>query len=100
MGVLDALHNLGPLAQKELATKHLMSNANITMIVDNLEKRGLVQRRRQSDDRRYVKVHLTKEGNRMFEEILPRHVMNIVGEMSALKPSEQDALRTAVRKLA
>jgi glyoxalase family protein len=97
-GILDALHHLGPLTQKDLAIQHLMSNANITMIVDNLEKRGLVQRRRQSSDRRYIKVHLTEEGTRMFEEISPRHVMNIVGEMSALKPSEQEALARLCRK--
>lgn len=98
-GVMDALHHLGPLTQRDLATNQLMSNANITMIVDNLEKRGLVQRCRQSDDRRYVKVHLTKEGNRMFEEIFPQHVMNIVGEMSVLKPSEQEALARLCRKI-
>ena len=42
-GVLDALYHLGPLFQRDLAKKHLMSDANITMVVDNLEKRSLVR---------------------------------------------------------
>jgi len=45
-GVLETLYHLGPLCQGEISSKLLKSGGNITLVVDNLEKRGLVQRER------------------------------------------------------
>src|SRR4051812_45432424 len=55
-GVLEALYHLGPLMMSQLADKHLKSRNNFTVIVDNLEKRGLVCRERDREDRRAVTV--------------------------------------------
>ena len=55
-GVLEALHHLGPLRQGEISAKLLRSGGNITLVVDNLEARGLVQRTREPNDRRVVTV--------------------------------------------
>ncbi|HEU4753262.1 MAG TPA: MarR family transcriptional regulator, partial [Armatimonadota bacterium] len=63
-GALEALLHLGPLCQRELGEKLLKSSGNITMVVDNLERRGLVRRERSAEDRRYITVHLTPEGER------------------------------------
>ncbi|MBM4328375.1 MAG: MarR family transcriptional regulator [Deltaproteobacteria bacterium] len=98
-GVLDALYFLGPLSQRDLAQKHLMSPGNMTMVVDHLEKRGLVSRERQTHDRRFVKVHLTEEGRKLFESVLPRHIREIQSVMSVLSPTEQDELGRLCRKL-
>lgn len=98
-GVLDALYFLGPLSQRELAQKHLMSPGNMTMVVDHLEKRGLVSRERQTEDRRFFKVHLTDEGRQLFENILPRHVREIQDVMTTLSPAEQEELGRLCRKL-
>ena len=51
-GVLEALFHLGPLSQKDIGQKILRSSGNITMVIDNLEKRGLVRRERDRQDRR------------------------------------------------
>ena len=50
-GVLEALHHKGPLCQRDIAAKILKSSGNITMVIDNLEKRGLVRRERDNQDR-------------------------------------------------
>ena len=47
-GVLEALHHLGPLRQGEISAKLLRSGGNITLVVDNLEVRGLVRRERDA----------------------------------------------------
>ena len=51
-GVMEALHHKGPLLLSELKAKILVSNAGVTYLVDRLEKRGLVERRRCERDRR------------------------------------------------
>lgn len=98
-GVLEALLHLGPLHQCELARKHLQSGGNITMIVDNLEKAGLVRRERLPEDRRYVQVHLTDAGRARIEEIFPRQVCTITEQMSVLTDTEQAELARLCRKL-
>jgi MarR family 2-MHQ and catechol resistance regulon transcriptional repressor len=91
-GVLEALYHLGPLYQKDLATKILKSTGNITMVVGNLEKRGLVERVRDEDDRRHYFVQVTAEGRRLIRSFFPGHVQRIVQEMGKLSRAEQETL--------
>jgi MarR family 2-MHQ and catechol resistance regulon transcriptional repressor len=98
-GVLEALHHLGPMCQKALADKLLRTGGNLTLVVDNLEKRGLVRRERDAADRRFVTVHLTPAGRKLIEGILPGHVRAIVDEFGALGAGEQEELGKLCRKL-
>lgn len=98
-GVLEALHHLGPLCMTELARKILKTGGNITMVVGNLEKRGLVTRERSGEDRRYFRIRLTPAGTRLIREVFPRHVAALVREFSLLSPVEQATLARLVRKL-
>lgn len=97
--VLEALFHLGSLCQKDIATKILKSPRNITMIVDNLEKRELVRRERDAGDRRYLNVHLTEKGRELFEQIFPRHVESLQEEFQLLEPSELEELGRLCRIL-
>ena len=98
-GALEILLHRGPLCQKEIAAKLLVSGGNITMVIDNLEKRGLVERRRNRDDRRYITVALTAAGRHLISRIFPRHVVRVVEEMGLLSPAEQDLLGSLCRRL-
>jgi MarR family transcriptional regulator, 2-MHQ and catechol-resistance regulon repressor len=98
-GVLEAVHHLGPVCQKILAQKLLRSGGNVTVVVDNLEKHGLVRRERQADDRRMVEIHLTPKGRKLIEQVFPRHVQEVVREFSVLSAEEQEELRRLCRKL-
>ena len=91
-GVLEALLHLGPVAQHELGRALFTSRANITTVVDNLERRQLVRRARDPADRRYVTVHLTPEGRRLIEDVFPGQVAAIVEAFSALGADEQAEL--------
>ncbi len=99
LGVLDALFHLGPLCQRDLAQKLLKTGGNITLVIDNLEKRALVKRERQTADRRFVLVSLTEQGQQLFSAIFPRHVAAIVQEMGQLTAAEQEALARLCRQL-
>ena len=98
-GVLEAVFHLGPLTQRDLAQKLLKSGGNMTLVIDNLEKRGLVRRDRQQEDRRCILVHLTKTGQALIEKIFPDHVAAILAEMSILSESEQEELSRLCRRL-
>lgn len=98
-GVMDALYHLGPLCQADLAKKILRSTGNMTLVIDKLEERGLVKRKRETLDRRYVSVELTPAGKRLIERALPDHVDRLTNAMSALSASEQDELARLCRKL-
>ncbi len=98
-GTLEMLYHLGPLCQRDIAAKLLRSSGNITMVIDNLEKRGLVLRERNESDRRLVTVSLTEEGRRLIAAIMPDHVAAIVEAMSALTAEEQTQLGALCKKL-
>jgi MarR family 2-MHQ and catechol resistance regulon transcriptional repressor len=98
-GVLEALYNLGPLNQREIARKILKSSGNITLVIDNLEKRGLVKRERSNEDRRSYAVDLTAAGRKMIGTIFPRHAAKVVEEMKALTGAEQEELSRLCRKM-
>ncbi len=52
LGTLEALFYLGPMCQSEIGEKLLVTGGNMTLVVNNLEKRGLVSRQRDPQDRR------------------------------------------------
>lgn len=98
-GVLEALLHLGPMCQKELGRKLLRSGGNVTMVVGNLERRGLVRRERRSENRKFVTVHLTEEGRALVRRVFPRHVEAVVRELSVLSAAEQATLGRLLRTL-
>jgi MarR family 2-MHQ and catechol resistance regulon transcriptional repressor len=98
-GALEALLHLGPLRQGEIGAKLLRSGSDITMVIDNLERRGLVTRQRDPADRRAVIVTLTEAGRSRIEGVFPCHVAAVVEAMSVLAPDEQEMLGRLCKKL-
>lgn len=98
-GVLEALYHLGPLPVGQLGEKILKTSGNMTVVVDNLERRDLVTRHRRPDDRRCIEVSLTPEGAAIVERILPGHVAGVEATMGALSAEELAQLGTLCRKL-
>ena len=98
-GVLEALLHKGPLCQRDIAGKILKSTGNITMVIDNLEKRGLVRRERDTRDRRYFTVYLTSAGSSLVEEVFSRVAVAISDEFGILSPEEMNELGRICRIL-
>ena len=97
--VLEALYHLGSLTQGEVSTKVLKSGSNMTTVIDNLERDGLVRRERDAKDRRVINVHLTEAGSEKVDAVLPKHVGALVEEFSVLSASEQLTLGELCKKL-
>jgi MarR family transcriptional regulator, 2-MHQ and catechol-resistance regulon repressor len=98
-GVLEAIHYLGPMRQNALARKILKSEGNMTLVIDNLVRRGLVTRERETADRRSIAVSLTEEGRQLVERIFPDHVQKVVAAVSVLTTAEQEQLGELCRKV-
>jgi len=98
-GTLETLYHLGAMSQTEICGKLLKSGGNTTLVIDNLEKRGLVQRCRDPRDRRVVMVALTEEGHALIQALFPAHAAAIVAEMGVLTAEEQRQLGELCKKL-
>ena len=97
--VLEALYHLGHMSQGEISMKVLKSGSNMTTVIDNLERDGLVRRERDAKDRRVIHVHLTEAGISKIEAVLPGHVAALVEEFKVLSASEQQTLGELCKKL-
>ncbi len=98
-GVLEALFHLGTLSQREVAAKVLRTSGNMTMVVDNLARRGLVLRERSKEDQRVYRLSLTEKGRALMKRLFPEHAENIKREMAMIDPGEQQELGRLCRKL-
>lgn len=98
-GVLEALLHKGPLCQRDIAAKILRSTGNITMVIDNLEKRSLVRRERHQHDRRYLNIYLTDTGEKLIKDVYTTVEAAIVAEMRVLSDTEQVMLGGLCKKL-
>ena len=98
-GVLEALWHLGPLCQRDLGLKILKSSGNMTMVIDNLEKRELVDRRQTAEECRVMEVNRTTKGRALTKEIFPRQAGQITDELGRLTAAEQKQLGALCRKL-
>jgi len=90
-GVMVALDELGPTSQQALTAAMSVSATMVTQIVDDLERLGLLERRRNPDDRRSYTVTMTAEGKRVLAAARP------VAETIPI--SGGDELRVLLRKL-
>ena len=97
--MLEALYHLGPMCQRQLAQKILKSSGNMTMVIDNLEKRNLVVRIRDVQDRRSFRIQLTPEGERLITAIFPDQAQKIAEAFAVLDQSEKRELARLCKKL-
>ncbi|MBC8008738.1 MAG: MarR family transcriptional regulator [Burkholderiales bacterium] len=98
-GVLEALHHRGPLSAGELAEKILKSAGNLTLVLANLERDGLVSRLRDRDDARRWIISLTAAGRKRIATLFPQVAAALTAEFSTLTLAEQAMLAELCKKL-
>lgn len=100
-GALVQLHMAGGrgLTQSELGKKMLVSRANITGLIDRLEKDGLVVRQDDPSDKRAFRVCLTARASALMNAFLPVHNDYIHKAMSSLDSHEKESLISLLEKL-
>jgi MarR family transcriptional regulator, 2-MHQ and catechol-resistance regulon repressor len=98
-GVLEALLHKGPLPIKDLGAKVLLTSGSITTAVDRLEKRGLVERIGDSNDRRSRIVRLTPEGRNTIRRAFAEHRQAMEQVASVLDAKDRASLIDLLRRL-
>ncbi len=89
----------GGLSQAQLSDMMLVNRANITSLIDRMEKRGLVVRTAAKNDRRYNIVKLTGKGEKLFAEVEPVYIERIRQAMKQLNEAEQKKLIKTLEKI-
>lgn len=97
--ILNRLNEKSGLTQKEVAKLTFKDNANITRMVDKLEKKGLVIRLPDSNDRRSWNLSITKKGIEIRDlvEPLAANILNKIAK--GITKKEMDTYNTLSRKI-
>ena len=94
--VMDTLWNQGEMTQQTIAYIIQKDKNSVTQFIDNLEKKGLVQREVDASDRRVNNIRLSKEGMAMKENT-KAVAISTVNEI--LEGISEEELQTFVRVL-
>ncbi|MCP2340331.1 MarR family winged helix-turn-helix transcriptional regulator [Actinomadura rupiterrae] len=87
-------------SQRELADRLGMPPSRFVPFVDKMEQRGLVERRRNPDDRRLHALYLTEAGESLLGELIPIAIEHETDLTSALSPGEHQQLTELLRRIA
>lgn len=99
---LDILANLyrnAEISQQDLARKLLVGRSNLSMLLPQLEKRGLVIRRSDPHDRRVLRLSLTAEGLTLTEQALRIQSELVERTMSVSSPEECDLVGSVMTRM-
>lgn len=92
--VLSELERAGdPLTMSQLSKELMVSNGNVTGVIDRLEKTGLAKRVRAEHDRRIQYIELTTKGRKEFNKMASQHEYWLAALLSELSLTEMDKLQ-------
>lgn len=97
--ILKVLDEEGPAPMAHLSHETLVTQAAITVIVDNLEEGEFVRRLRSMEDRRVVNVEITTKGKSKLKEALKIHKQFVEEMLQGLSDQELETLKTIMNKL-
>ena len=87
------------LKMNELSRLLMVTGGNVTTIVDQLEKEGLVERLDEPADRRAFRIRLTRSGEKSFAEMAREHEEWLVELFAGVSGREQDDLLKLLAKV-
>lgn len=97
--VIEVLGHLGPQKVGTICEKMLVTGGNMTLVLDNIEKLGYIQRVPSREDRRAIIIELTGKGKELFEKVFPLHAEFLTKQMAVLTYEEQKTLGILLKKL-
>lgn len=99
LAVLETLKNYGDLNMTELSKTVWKQNANITRIVDKLEKQKLLERKPVVGDRRANLISLTSIGEKLFDDVIPVVLKEYKETVSVITKEEEEITLKVLQKI-
>lgn len=97
--VMEFLSSKGEKSIQEIRDRILLASGSATYVVDNLEKKGYVNRKISQKDKRVTYIKLTKIGENLMDDIFPIHKINTKKIFDDLTEEELDALKEILKKI-
>jgi DNA-binding MarR family transcriptional regulator len=97
--LIAAIYRFPGLTQQQLADKLLVGRSNLSMLLPDLERRSIVERKPDADDKRLRRLTLTAQGKEQAREGLAIQVRLIEHLMGALSEQECDAVGDMMRRI-
>jgi DNA-binding MarR family transcriptional regulator len=98
---LTLLHQGGPgLSMHQLAVALSITPSSATQLVDRLVKLGLVERLREDEDRRLVRVQLSEAARQRFEELMRLHLRGLAAATEPLSDADLETLVGLLARIA
>ncbi|MFN3764964.1 MAG: MarR family winged helix-turn-helix transcriptional regulator [Aliihoeflea sp.] len=102
IGQLDVLMNLyrhPGLSQHDLARRLLVGRSNITMLLPQLEKQGLLRRDPDDNDRRIMRLYLTDDGEKRLMTAMEIYAGLLDRVMAQSTPDQCERLGDQMRRI-
>ena len=97
--VMEFLSSKGEKSIQEIRDRILLASGSATYVVDNLEKKGFVNRKISQKDKRVTYIKLTKIGENLMDDIFPIHKINTKKIFDDLTEEELDTLKEILKKI-
>lgn len=97
--VMEFLYSKGEKSIQEIRDRILLASGSATYVVDNLEKKGYVNRKISQKDKRVTYIKLTKIGKNLMDDIFPIHKINTKKIFDDLTEEELDTLKKILKKI-
>ena len=97
--VLLSIGTQGALSMSGIASALQMTLSGVTTVIDKLERKQMVSRKRGTQDRRVVNVELTRRGRDTYTQLEKGHLAFTRGILKMLDDSEQEQLLELFRKI-
>jgi MarR family 2-MHQ and catechol resistance regulon transcriptional repressor len=96
--VLEALYHKGDLCIGEVQDKILSSSGTIPVIIKNLEKEGLLEKRQDGRDKRKFILHITEKGTKLMDQVYPENEEAIISMIDSWNEEEKENLINYFKK--
>ena len=97
--VMEFLYSKGEKSIHEIRDRILLASGSATYVVDNLEKKGYVNRKISQKDKRVTYIKLTEVGKKLMDDIFPIHKINTKMIFDDLTKEELVTLKEILKKI-
>lgn len=97
--VMEFLYSKGEKSIQEIRDRILLASGSATYVVDNLEKKGYVNRIVNETDKRVTYIKLTRKGKDLINDIFPMHKKNTKKIFNDLTNGELITLKEILKKI-